>query len=113
MTQQQNNARAVEPCADGLSFPTSVAFDDTGGVLVAESGLPFGGAAPGGRVWVVEEGGRRLVAEGLRPPVNGLVCHAADLLVSEGGHPQRISRIQPDGTAAAVLEGLPVQRTTS
>ena len=38
----------MEVVAEGFSFPTSIAFDDDGLVYVAESGLPFGGAAPGG-----------------------------------------------------------------
>jgi glucose/arabinose dehydrogenase len=97
----------LELVADDLSFPTSVTFDDAGGVFVAESGLPFGGAEPGGRIWSVESGDRRLVAADLAAPVNGLVWHEGDLFVSEGGHPQRISRIRFDGTSATVLEGLP------
>ena len=41
----QNEIKAI---AGGFSFPTSLAFDDAGGMYVAESGLPFGGAPPGG-----------------------------------------------------------------
>ena len=39
---------------DELSFPTSLAFDQENNMYVAESGLPFGGATPGGRVWHVD-----------------------------------------------------------
>ncbi|MFI1354551.1 hypothetical protein ACH4TV_13350 [Streptomyces sp. NPDC020898] len=51
--------------ADGLDFPTSLAFDDDHGVYVAESGLPFGGAAPGGRIWYLGRDGaeHRLIAD--------------------------------------------------
>ena len=34
----------VSVVADGLSFPTALAFDPEGVAYVAESGLPFGGA---------------------------------------------------------------------
>ncbi len=101
-------AADLELVVDDLSFPTSVALDDGGRVYVAESGLPFGGARPGGRVWALDEDGRRRVlAEGLRPPVNGVVWHDGALFVSEGGHPQRISRVARDGSRTTVLEGLP------
>lgn len=74
--------------AEGFSFPTSLTFDDGGIAYVAESGLPFGGAPHGGRVWrLANDGGWALLAEGLRPPVNGLTFHAGGLYVSEGGHP--------------------------
>ena len=40
----------TELIAEGFDFPTSVAFSDNGTPFVAESGLPFGGARPGGRI---------------------------------------------------------------
>ncbi len=94
--------------AEGLSFPTSLTFDEEGAAYVAESGLPFGGAPPGGRVWRVESNGSRtLVAEGLRHPVNGLTFHQGSLYVSEGGHPGRIIRLESDGRRTVLLDGLP------
>lgn len=94
--------------ADALSFPTSLTFDDAGRAYVAEAGLPFGGAPPGGRVWRLEaNGARTLLAEGLHPPVNGLTYHQGALYVSEGGHPARISRLSLDGQQTVLLEGLP------
>jgi glucose/arabinose dehydrogenase len=98
----------LEVVADGFSFPTSLAFDATGTAYVAESGLPFGGAPPGARVWRLAANGRReLLAEGLRPPVNGLTFHDGGLYVSEGGYPGRISRLDLDGRRTVVLDGLP------
>src|SRR5215470_622777 len=91
-----------------LNFPTSLAFDETGGAHVAESGLPFGGAPPRARVLRVEQAGRlQLLAEGFRTPITGLSYHDGLLYVSEGGHPGRISRVSPDGTSSVVLDGLP------
>ncbi|MBW3614375.1 MAG: sugar dehydrogenase [Actinobacteria bacterium] len=93
--------------AGDLSFPTSVAISDSGEVYVGESGLPFAGATPGGRVWhLAGDGERTLVASGLAPPLNGLTWHDGALFASEGGA-GRISRITLDGVVSPVIEGLP------
>jgi glucose/arabinose dehydrogenase len=98
----------LELVADGFDFPTSVTFDEEGAAYVAEAGLPFDGAAPGGRVWRLgPDGDRSLVADGLRAPVNGVTWHGDALYLSEGGHPARLSRVHPDGTRGSLLEGLP------
>ena len=107
-TVPQYDGGRLEVAAAGFSFPTSLTFDGTGAAYVAESGLPFGGAAPGGRIWRLgPDGSRALVAEGLRAPVNGLTCHGGGLYVSEGGHPGRISRLEPDGRQSVILDNLP------
>jgi glucose/arabinose dehydrogenase len=98
----------AELIAAGLHFPTSLAFDDDGILYVAESGLPFGGAPPGGRVWRLREGrDRSLVADGLQPPVNGLAWHDGSLLVSEAGPPGRLTRLAADGARSTLVGGLP------
>lgn len=108
MLRAERTRGRPELVADGLSFPTSVTFDAAGTAYVAEAGLPFGGAPPGGRVWRLEANGNRaLLAEGLRPPVNGLAFHEGGLYVSEGGHPGRISRLELDGRQTVLLDHLP------
>lgn len=101
----------MELVCGGLDFPTSLTFDEHGVAYVAESGLPFAGAPPGGRVHRLEPDGRRtLIADGLRQPVNGLAYHDGRLYISEGGHPGRISRLDPrteEAAAETVLDGLP------
>ena len=98
----------AELIAAGLHFPTSLAFDDDGILYVAESGLPFGGAPPGRRVWRLREGGdRSLVADGLQPPVNGLAWHDGSLLASEAGPPGRLTRLAADGARSTLVGGLP------
>ena len=94
--------------ADRFSFPTSLTFDDAGVAYVAESGLPFGGAPPGGRVWRLDpDGTRTLLIAQLRAPVNGLTFHDGGLYISEGGHPGRISRLDRDGRHTIILDDLP------
>ncbi len=101
-------AGRLELVADAFAFPTSLTFDRDGTAYIAEAGLPFGGAEPGGQVWRLgADGQRRLVADGLRPPVNGLVWHDGALYLSEGGHPARLSRLRPDGARETLLKGLP------
>jgi len=105
--EAQKAQKEIEVIAGGFSFPTSLAFDDAGGMYVAESGLPFGGAPPGGRVWRVGAQ-RELLIENLRAPVNGLTSHRGRLYVSEGGHPARISCFDLDGKLlSVVLDNLP------
>ena len=97
-----------ELVAEDLSFPTSLTFDEKGTPYVAESGLPFAGAPPGGRIWrIVPGGSRSLLAEKLRHPVNGLTFHKGGLYISEGGHPGRISRLDLDGRQTVILDNLP------
>ena len=98
----------LELVAEGFSFPTSLAFDEAGTGYLAEAGLPFGGAPPGGRIWRLDaDGNRSLLIEGLRPPVNGLTHHQGTLYVSEGGHPGRISSLDPAGQMTTILDNLP------
>jgi glucose/arabinose dehydrogenase len=98
----------TEPVAAGLDFPTSAAFADDGALYVAESGLPFGGAWPGGRIVRIGQGGSSTtVLDGLRAPVNGLAWHDGGFYISEGGFPGRISRWSPHGERRTVLDGLP------
>jgi glucose/arabinose dehydrogenase len=94
--------------ADDFSFPTSLAFDGDGNTYVAEAGLPFAGAAPGGRVWRLDPHGQRsLLLDRLRAPVNGVTAHNGSLYVAEGGHPGRILRWDSDGSITVILDGLP------
>jgi len=101
-------AQRLEPFVEGLSFPTSLTFDDDGTIYVAEAGLPFGGARPGGRIWRIDAAASRtLIADQLRQPVNGLTFYKGDLYVSEGGHPGRISRFDRAGQQHVILDNLP------
>src|SRR5271167_3837643 len=99
----------MEPVASGLHYPTSVVIDPHGSIFIAESGLPFDGAPRGGVVSrVLEDRTRAILAEGLRSPVNGLAWHEGSLIISEGGNPGRISRLDPETLQrSTILDGLP------
>jgi len=99
---------SFESAVDDLNFPTSVSFGEDGEAYIAESGLPFGGAPPGGRIWRVKDGERELLIEGLRPPVNGVTYHQGALYVTESGYPSRIFRHDlASGEQTDVVTGLP------
>lgn len=94
--------------ADKLNYPTSVEFDDQGQVYIAESGLPFGGAPPGGRILKLGKGGQQIcIKDNLRFPVTGLHFHQGFLYITEGGYPGRISRLSRDGEWQSILDYLP------
>jgi glucose/arabinose dehydrogenase len=93
----------LETVVGGLNFPTSLGFDDNGALWVAESGLPFGGAPAGGRILR----GDTVVASGLRSPVNGILWHRGGWIVSEGGRPGRLLRLEVGGEHTVLLDDLP------
>jgi glucose/arabinose dehydrogenase len=106
--QSSGQHLTFEVLAADLNFPTGLAFGDDGALYVSESGLPFGGAPRGGRVWRIEEGRQELLVGDLRPPVNGVTFHQGALYITEAGHPSRILRVDLDsGRPETVLEGLP------
>ena len=100
---------SLEVLFDDLSFPTSLAVGEDGSFYVAESGLSFDGAAPGGRIWQLGSDARRtLLIDDLRPPVNGLTLHKGRLYLSEGGHPGRISYFDlHERSQVVILDNLP------
>jgi glucose/arabinose dehydrogenase len=103
-----NAPLAWETALADLTFPTGLTFGEDGALFVSESGLPFGGAPRGGRVWRVQEGRRELLLGDLRPPVNGVTHYRGALYVTEGGNPARILRLALDGGhVETVLDGLP------
>lgn len=99
----------LEMVFDQLSFPTSLALGEDGSFYVAESGLRFDGAPPGGRIWhLTPDGERKLLVRNLRAPVNGVSLHDGRLYVSEGGCPGRISRWDlRGGSREVILDNLP------
>lgn len=106
-----DDAPTLAAAFDELSFPTSLAIGEDGSFYIAESGLAFGRAPPGGRIWhLAPDATRTLLVQNLRAPVNGLALHHGRLYVSEGGHPGRISRFDLNGRSQEViLDNLPGQ----
>lgn len=92
---------------EGLQFPTGVTTD--GEILyVAESGMEPTGKPGLASVFRIANGAKEVLASGLRAPVTGLLFHDGFLIVSEGGRPGRISRIDiSSGHRKTLLDDLP------
>lgn len=103
---------SIEAVARGLDAPTGVAFDESGGVYVVESGYATGGAAANPpRLVRVEPDGR--VAEIARGsdngPWTGVAFHDGALYVVEGGKKTggKVLRFALDGGSETLVENLP------
>jgi glucose/arabinose dehydrogenase len=99
----------IEPVADGLTFPSAIAFDDQNRPYVVEAGYSYGETFLTPRV-VRLEGGRQVpIATGDNPPWTGIAAHAGKLYLAEGGvvHGGRIVELGLDGSRHVLIEGLP------
>ncbi len=97
-----------ELVADQLSFPTGICFDDQGIPFISTSGLPWDGAKKGGTLIKVHSNGDlETIATGFGYPVNGTCFHNGDFIISDGGHPGKICRVQTDGSIHTIIGGLP------
>lgn len=95
----------VEVVAANLEYPTSVEFDDRGGMYVAEAGYYSGDSAAHARVLrIMPDGSREVVADGLNGPVTDLLWHDGRMYVSHRG---KISAIEPDGSVRDLVTDLP------
>lgn len=119
-----NNVRKINPsdialppgyrvtvAARGLTFPSAIAFDESGNLYVIETGYSYG------EVWlepkllrIATDGTTSVIAKGERNgPWTGIVYHEGSFYVSEGGAAEsgRILRISRTGQIVALVEDLP------
>lgn len=93
------------PVMIGLTFPTTITFDEQGQLYVGEAGYSYGpGFSNGlGRILKLTRSGVEEVARNFRPPLTGLVWRDGYFYIAEGGYPGRILRVSPDGRSRDVL----------
>ena len=91
----------IEAVAKGLTFPTGVTFDDSGGVYIVESGYSYGEVWTHPRLQKIDPDGsvREIARGGRNGPWTGVTYYKGDFYVAEGGQLEggRILRITPDG----------------
>jgi glucose/arabinose dehydrogenase len=97
---------AVEVAVTGLAAPTMVAFDDQGGMLIAESG--YGGAGDA-QITRIEPDGKQTVlaprsAFGDNLPVTAVAFHDSKVYIVHAG---TVSTIETDGQLKSIITGLP------
>lgn len=97
----------AEVVMSGLTYPTSVEFDDAGTMYIAEAGYSYGDPSVKPRLLRVSQNGDvAVVAQGdpLVGPVNDLLWHDGRLYVSHRG---KISVLEEGGRLRDLVTGLP------
>lgn len=99
----------IEVVAQGLTFPSAVAFDERGQVYVLEAGYSYGEVRTVPRLLRLEPGGPVEVARGDNPPWNGLSYHQGFFYIAEGGEYSggQILKVSPLGAITPVVSDLP------
>jgi len=102
---------SIEAVATGLTFPTSVIFDDKGMPFVVEAGYSYGESFTTPRLLRVDSGGgpTQVAAGNRNGPWNGGSFSGGSFYVAEGGEMEggRILRITRDGAVTPIVENLP------
>lgn len=91
----------LEPVAIGLTYPTSITFDDCGNLYVGEAGFSYGPAKSAGQGRILRlnsDGSVSEIASGFRGQMTGMTWYQEAFYVAEGAFPGRILRVQPDET---------------
>ncbi|WP_199621891.1 PQQ-dependent sugar dehydrogenase [Paenibacillus alkalitolerans] len=106
----------LEKVAGGLTYPTTMAFDDQGNIYIVEAGYAYGAPPGEGRILRLGRGGQLTpVAGGFKGPVTGIICRGGYFYVAEGAIAGgdgpgcgKITRISVDGSRRDIIvSGLP------
>ncbi len=100
----------IELVADGLNFPSGIAFDENAVPYVLEAGYSYGEVFTTPRIIRLDPSGERTVIhEGANPPWNGIAYANGRFYVAEGSQtsPGRIIEIDQSGAVRELVTGLP------
>lgn len=102
---------SVEVVTQGLTFPSSVTFDDQGRLYVIEAGYSYGEVWLEPKLLRMEADGTftTLVTGSKNGPWTSLIYYEGYLYLSEGGQAEggKIFRVSLDGTMKELVSGLP------
>lgn len=95
----------VEVFMKDLIWPSSIDFDDSGNVYIAQSGFVYGDLfAPSTIYKISPRGQMERFADGFNGPVTDILWHNSLLYVSHKG---KISTVDKDGSVKDIVTGLP------
>ena len=101
----------IEAVARGLTFPTGITFDESGGVYIIESGYSYGETWTEPRLLKLDRSGKHeVIATGEKNgPWNGITFHNGFFFVAEGGAMSggKILKIDKSGAIVTLIENLP------
>jgi len=100
----------IEPVVSGLTFPTGIAFDDSGKLYVIEAGYSYGEVLLQPKLLKVEGGKTSVLASGPKNgPWTGIAWYKNAFYVAEGGEMDggAIIKITKDGKSRTIISGLP------
>jgi glucose/arabinose dehydrogenase len=94
----------VDVAVSGLTYPSSVEFDNDGAMFVAEAGYVYGDEAAPARILRISKSGETTVlADQLSAPITDLLWHEGKLFISQKG---KISVLE-GSTVRDLVTGLP------
>ncbi|HEX8226854.1 MAG TPA: PQQ-dependent sugar dehydrogenase [Candidatus Saccharimonadales bacterium] len=95
----------LEKVADGISYPSNIAFSPAGQLFYTEAGFTYPFIYKKSRIiWLTDSGENKVVAEGFNGPLVGLTWHDDGFLVTHRG---TFSRVELDGTRTDLISDLP------
>lgn len=101
----------IEAVTSGLTFPTGVAFDESGGVYVIEAGYSYGEVFTTPRLLrITADGQQQVIATGgNNGPWTGVTYHGGSFFVAQGSQLEggSILRISRAGQISQLISGLP------
>lgn len=97
----------MEMIACGLTFPTTLEFDDYGDLYVAEAGYSYGPAYAEAKILrICRDGTIEEVVSGFEGPLTGMAWHEGNLYIISGNYNGKVYRVNHRGEKEVLIEGL-------